>query len=252
MDAGTYTAVSGGCVQFRKLEVVNNNLANVNTPGFKRQVLVGDVQTFDQTLAALQTGNPYAEADSELTPIITSIETKTDFTPGAIRATGNPLDAALRKANDFFVINMPDGPRYTRAGNFTLSNEGTLVTQDGFPVQGDGGPITVTGPNVTITPAGDVKANGQLAGRIQVVRITDPQQLERTDGSRFRAPDGTAVIEAVAADIEPAALEMSNVSAISGVIDLITANRAFQMYAKSLETLDTLNSSAIGQLGRVR
>ena len=147
MDRGTYIAASGGFAQLLKLQIVSNNLANVSTPGFKREILRGDVQTFEQTLASqIAPNDPYARGDQERTPGVVSVHAETDFAQGPIQDTGNPLDVALRNPKDFFVVLTPNGPRYTRAGNFTLGQNGQLVTADGMPVSGDGGAINLPKP----------------------------------------------------------------------------------------------------------
>ena len=253
MERGSYTAASGGVFQLRRLEVVANNLANVNTSGFKRQVIVGQEQTFDQTLASqMKINDPYARGDHERTPGITNIEVKTDFSLGPVKFTGNELNAALREPNDFFVINTPDGQAYTRAGEFTLNSEGALVTSDGMEVQGDGGAITANAANVKINPDGSVEAGGTIVGQLQVVRFENPQSLERVEGSRFRLASGSPAPEAVAPDLVPQSVEMANVSAISSMIELINANRAFEMYTKSALTIDAMDTAAINQVGRPR
>lgn len=253
MERGSYVAASGGLLQFRKLEVVNNNLANVNTPGFKRQLLVGQEQTFDQTLAAITAGkDPYAAGDHKRTAPVINIETRTDFTPGPIKPTGNPFDAALQHPNDFFEIETPDGPRYTRAGNFTLNVQGELVNHQGLRVMGDGGPITISRSGASISPDGSVRAAGIEFGKIKVVRMEDTSQLRRDAGTLFVAPQGGAAPAQVEAELVPSALEMANVSAVSSVVDLITANRAFDMYTKTARTIDELNQTSITQIGRRR
>ena len=253
MERGSYTAASGGLLQFRKLEVVNNNLANVNTPGFKRQLLTGTEQSFDETLAALVAGDdPYAKPDQERTPGVVNLQVATDFTPGPLKNTGNPLDVALRHPNDFFVVQTANGMEYTRAGNFTLNEAGELVTHEGLSVQGDGGTIAVQGAGARITEGGDVQAGSENYGRLQVVRFDDPAILERSGGNRFRLKGGGPAPAAVDADVVPRSLEMANVSTISSVIELITANRAFEMYTKSAQSIDQLNQTAINQIGRNR
>lgn len=253
MDRGTYAITTLGMAKMRQLEVVNNNLANVNTPGFKRQVLVGEVQSFDQTLASLsQSKDPYAEGDHQRTPGIVSLETRVDFSQGAIRETGNKLDVALTDPKEFFVLSTPDGIRYTRAGNFTLNTEGTLVNPDGYEVQGDGGPITITLPNGRINEDGSVSANGVNVGRLQVVRFEDTRGLVPVGGTQFSLPGSGAQPQPVQSRVVPESLEMSNVSAITSVIDLITTNRGFEAYTKSAQTIDQLNQTAITQVGKAR
>ncbi len=253
MDRGSYVATSAGMLQFRKLDIVNNNLANINTPGFKRQMLVGDAQTFDQTLASIVAkDDPYAKGDHDRTPATVNVRSVTDYAQGPIKQTGNNLDAALRNANDFFVINTPSGQQYTRAGNFHLNEEGILVTSDGFEVSGEGGGITAQGAGVKISQDGTVLAGGLNVGRLQVVRFQNTEGLERIGSSRFSLKTGQAAPATVQPDLAPQSLEMSNVSAISSVIDLITTNRAFDMYSKSMKSIDEMNNIAITQVGKSR
>lgn len=253
MDRGIYAATSAGLFQMRKLEVVNNNLANVNTPGFKRQLLTSQEQSFDQTLAQqVVRSDPFAAGDHERTPAVVNMNTVTDFTPGPIKNTSNPLDVALRKPGDFFVISTPDGEQYTRAGNFTLNDAGEIITQDGFAVLGGGAPISALGPGVSVNTDGSVMAGGQQVGAFSVMRFEDPSVLERVGANRFRLPSGSPAPTEVEPEVEPMALEMSNVSAISSMVDLIITQRAFQAYTKSAETIDTMNQTAIMQVGRNR
>ena len=251
MDIATYAAASAGVLQMRKLEVQNNNLANVNTVGFKRQYIIAGRENFDETFAKqVEQDDPFARGDQQRVSAVTDMTTQIDFTMGPIRNTGNPLDVALRNQNEFFVVNTPEGPRYTRAGNFSLGPEGQLVTMDGSAVQGDGGPINAVGAGVSIAADGTVRANSLPVGRIQVVRFNDTNGLEATDGARFKLRQGSPAPQPVEARLEPRALEMSNASAITGMIDLITTNRAFDAYQKAANTIDSLNQTAIQQVGK--
>ncbi|MFM1847190.1 MAG: flagellar basal-body rod protein FlgF [Pseudomonadota bacterium] len=252
MDSATYSAASNGIAQIHKLDLVSNNLANVNTPGFKRQILIYEPQEFEETLASLQNLDETAAQDIVRTAGVTNLRTETDFSPGPIKNTGNVFDVALRNPKDFFAVATANGIEYTRAGNFTLNPNGELVTHDGFVVQGDGGPITVNGPGASISPAGIVRTKAGDVGRLQVVRFDDTSGLERTSAARFTLKAGGAAPNPVEADIVPQAIEMSNVSAITGVLGIISANRAFQAYAKSAETIDAINQAAISQLGKAR
>ena len=251
MDRGTYISAAGGIVQLQKLDQINNNLANINTPGFKRQVLVTSPTAFDQTLAGqMDLNDPYASGDNDRTPLTTVVGAFTDFSQGPIETTGNPLNVAPRNAKDFFVINTAQGPQYTRAGNFTLNTEGELVTADGQPVQGDGGAIVINGPGAQITSSGQITVNGTSVGTLRVVRIEDPSKLEHVAGSRFKAGDGQEVGESVEPDLAAGALEMSNTSALQNMIALIAANRAFQVYTKTAQTIDETNNTAVTRIGR--
>ena len=256
MDRGTYSVTTLGMAKMRQLEVVNNNLANVNTPGFKKQVLVGQEQSFEQTLARLvSTQDPYAEGDHDRMSGVVSLETQVDFTQGPVRDTGNPLDVALADPKDFFVINTPQGVRYSRAGNFTLNSEGIIVTQDGNEVQGDGGAISVVAPGVSIDSDGSVVVDGnqgprQLVGNVQVVHFDDVSGLRPEGGTRFVLAPNAPQPQVVQARILPRSLEMSNVSAISSMIDLVSTNRGFEAYTRTAQTIDQMNQAAINQVGK--
>lgn len=251
MDRGTYAAASSGLFHLRKLEVINNNLANANTAGFKRQLLIGEKQSFEETLASLVKGqDPYAKGDHDRTPGVTHIEAVTDFSQGSIKPTSNPFDVALRNAKDFFVVNGPSGLQYTRAGNFTLNSQSEISTLDGAQVQGDGGAIVASGPNVRITPSGKVTSNGEVVGTLQVVRIEDPSKLVREGNARFSAPPGSPQPISIEPELEPESLEMANISMVSAMVELITATRGFEMYTRGARTADDLNQLVISQVGR--
>lgn len=251
MDRGTYVSASGGLVQLRKLDVVNNNLANVNTVGFKKEMLVGETQTFDETLAKLVEGqDPFARPDHQRMPGVVHVRSVTDFSPGPVRQTGNALDVALRNPNDFFVVNTANGQRYTRAGNFTINENNELSTVDGVPVVGDGGAISINSGVVNIAANGAVLVNGAQVGRLQVARIAEPSSLVREAGTRFALAPGQPAPTTVEADVIPSSLEMSNVSVVSSMVDLITTSRSFDLYTKAAQSIDQLNQTAIGQVGR--
>lgn len=257
MDRGTYAASSGGLLQFRKLEVQNNNLANINTVGFKRKFLTSEQQEFDSTLARnLGASDPYARPDHTRTPGAAEVSTLTDFSQGPIKETGNPFDVALRKPNDFFVVNTPEGTQYTRAGDFTLDGTGTLVTPEGYVVQGDGGAIQIQQAGASFTDDGQIfvpgvaGAPGTSIGRLQVVRFDNPQVLQSAGGNRFTLPAGQTGPQAAEPELVPRSLEMANVSAVSGMVELIVTNRAFEAYTKASQTIDQMNQSAISQIGR--
>lgn len=252
MERGTYVAASAGMAQLAKIQVVTNNLANIDTPGYKRQGLVGELQSFEQTLAATVAPNdPYAKGDHDRTPGVRSVKTVNDFTQGPIHQTSNPLDAALARENDFFVVTTPSGSEYTRAGNFSLNSAGDIVTPDGYPVAGEGGALNIgSGTLVKISPDGSITSDGQVVGKIQTVHFEDPSVLVPNGSTRFKLAAGGAAPTTVPAQIVPEALEQSNVSAITSIVDLIAANRGFEQYTKAAQGIDQLNRLMIGQLGR--
>ncbi len=246
MDRGMYVASSGGLVSARRLEVVSNNLANVSTVGFKAERIIARQQEFSDTLASqLSNTTERAAKDHERTPGVVDIATYTDFTPGPIATTGNPLDVALNKQNQFFVVGTPDGPAYTRAGNFTMNAERQIVTQDGLPVQGDGGPLELPPGKISISGDGTVVVGGQTIGRLQVVEIDELDKLKRTEGVRFQLPGGGQATAAEKPEVVSEAVEMPNVSVVDAMVEMITAQKGFEAYTKTIRTIDELNDRAI-------
>ncbi|NLF24642.1 MAG: flagellar hook-basal body protein [Deltaproteobacteria bacterium] len=251
MERGTYVAASDGVQKLLELEVINNNLANANSAGFKRQFVQTEERAFDQTLASMMNlKDPYAKPDHDRTPEVKVKGTHTDFSPGPIATTGNPLDVALRHPHDFFVISAPQGVYYTRAGNFTLNTEGELVTPDGAQVQGDGGAISAVGAGVHLAEDGSVIGNGTALGRLQVVRFEDPSVLERLEGTRFRLKAGATAGTQVDPNLVTRSLEMPNVSVVTSMVEMVAASRGFELYTKTARTIDELNQVAIQQVGR--
>ncbi len=245
MDRGSYVASSGGLIQSRRLEVIGNNLANINTVGFKAQRVVSHQQDFSDTLASIIPGTPSrAKSDHEQTPGAVDLRTVTDFSLGPVTETGNPIHAALMRPNDFFVVQTEQGPAYTRAGNFTLNGEGALVTPDGLPVLGDGGPIVVQNGTPSITKNGTVLVDGQEAGSLSVVEIEDTSLLKRLEGSRFILEGGQpATVEEV--QLVPGAVEMPNVNIVESIVEMISVGRTFEAYTKTLKSIDELNERAM-------
>jgi len=245
MERGLYSATSGGLLESRKLEVVANNLANINTVGFKASRVVARQQEFGDTLAStISNIASRAQSDQNHTPGVVDVEVATDFTPGPINTTGNPLDAALSDQSQFFVVQVDGQERYTRAGNFTLNSEGTLSTTDGKPVLGEGGPIIVTGGPAKITGNGSVMVNGLKAGALRVVSISDLTKLEKEGGTRFKLQQGAQATQ-VPAQVVPGSLEMPNINVVQSMVEMISTQRAFEGYAKTTQTIQELHDTSL-------
>ena len=134
---GFYSAVSGGAAQEIWLEKVSNNLANVNTVGYK-----GDHPTFESML--INKGGVDGSGGLSTPVTLVGVKDGMDLRPGAIRETGNTLDFAI-EGDGFFVIDTPEGTRYTRSGNFSINSDGSLATSGGLRVMGTGGALSLSG-----------------------------------------------------------------------------------------------------------
>jgi len=221
MDSPSYVALSSLTGRRRQMDVIANNMANVNTPGFQREALV-----FKEYLK--QTRDPAAGPLSRLS-LAQDFATVRDLSEGAMLATDNPLDLAIR-GEGYFVVRTEDGERYTRRGTFGLDEQGQLVTRTGLPVIGEAGDVIVFPPDaseIQINSDGTISVrdvNDPLAeeviGRVQVVRFENEYALQREAEGLLRA-DEEDPIAAPDATVLQGMIEQSNVSGILEMTHMI-------------------------------
>lgn len=249
MGSGIYSALSGAVAQERTLAVVANNVANANTTGYK-----ADRVAFDQALAQGGAAADARRSDSLKYTAINRVEA--DQSAGGVTQTGNDLDVALQ-GDGFFVINTPNGERFTRNGAFTLDAEGVLRTHSGHAVMGDAGGARRPGRElslpqnanqVLIGDDGTVSADGIEVGKFKLVRFGQPQSLEKEGLTLFRDPGGAQLGDAEGAQIIQGSLETSNVNAVSGMSELITVTRAFDALQKVIQTFREVDGKAARDL----
>jgi flagellar basal-body rod protein FlgG len=241
-----YLAASGALVQQLRLEVLANNVANISTIGYKGDRSVFQIpeetesQTVDTPIEGIQSLSPYAP------PFSTVI----DFSQGAIRQTGNPLDVAIN-GNGFFSIQTPDGVQYTRQGNFTLDGDGVLISPDGYPVLGDGGEITLADGTVEIDLQGGVYLDGDEVGRLQITEFSNSETLKRAGNGRFVGSDDTTVGERPDdTTLSQGYLETANVNPVRAMTEMIETSRAFEAYQKVIQSADEATSTSINDVGK--
>lgn len=237
MNSGMYAALSGNLSAMRRLDVISNNLANANTPGFK-----GDQIQFESVLANVK--NPTQ------TPVLSSDRFSTDFSSGTLQKSDNPLDVAL-DGDGFFVVNTPQGTAYTRQGNFHRGAAGKLVNADGYEVQGKNGAINVTGGRVEIGNGGVVTVDGTAAGTLAQVDFPKPYALTKAGGGLFVPSDPQAVPTPSASDVKQGYLESSNVKVVVEMARMIEASRYFESCAKAVKSYDDMAAKAANDLGKV-
>lgn len=224
MILGMTSAVQAGLRQQHKFEITSNHLANVNTTGFK-----GEILSFDDMFRATLT---------------------TDFTQGDIQVTDNRLDVALADEG-FFKVETPLGIRYTRDGAFTVDMEGQLVNQRGDVVQGEGGPIVIQGREVNITGEGDVQVDGEIVGRIAVVTFDDPENLRKEGANLFvHTAEAPGEVPPPSVSVVQGALEKPNVNVVSEMTDMIETHRLFEAYTKLIQAIDETDTRAVTEVGR--
>lgn len=241
MNSGMYSALSGNLSALRRLKVISNNLANASTAGFK-----ADQIQFESVLA--QVKNPTAEANQA--PAYSSERFSTDFSPGTLQKTDNVLDVAL-DGEGFFVVNTPNGPAYTRQGNFHRGIGGKLVTADGYEVQGQNGSITLGSGKVQIGEGGQVSVDGVAVGTLSQVDFPKPYALNKVGNGLFVPADPQAAPTASTTQMRQGFLEGSNVKVVVEMARMIEASRYFESCARAVRSYDDLASKAANDLGRV-
>lgn len=260
MTNGLYIAASGMMANVFRQNVIANNLANVNTAGFKRsqQLDVAFPVSFysrlhDQRLISL-------DGTMEVRPPIGFVgggvlpqETTLDFTQGSRFQTGNPLDFALTGPG-YFTVQGPDGSLlYTRNGSFSLDGEGRLVTKDGFPVLGHNGEIFLDDGQVLVDAEGNITLDGKEVDSLLIVRFEDERKLERIGHSLFRVA-GEVPVDMAPEDlrVQQGFLEQSNVNAVREMVEMMALVRSYEMNARVLSLMDQTLGLAANDVGTIR
>jgi len=239
MNSGLYAALSGNLAAMKRLDVLSNNLANVNTPGFKK-----DRMTFESLLMASTSA---ANGDQ---PVLANNTFFTDFSAGPVKQTGNTLDLAL-EGDGFFVVNTPQGPAYTRQGTFQRDSSGKLVTRDGYEVAGSGA-LVLNGSKVEIDAKGVVQVDGAQVGTLQVVDFPKPYALQKIGDGLFVPADPQVVPQPVAKSaVRQGFLEESNVNVVMEMAQLIETNRFFETCQKVVQGYDNVAAKAANEIGKV-
>ena len=243
MDNAMYVALSRQMTLRRELDIVANNIANVDTTGFKVE---GTMVKTDPS-----TGASMIDGPASLKFVIDDGVTR-DFTQGALRQTSGPLDLAI-EGQGFFKVQTAEGERFTRDGRFTLSPEGKLTTQGGDPVQGESGEIVVNPAlgGVTIAADGAVSQGATKVGKISVVAFDDLAGLSKTGDNLFRNTSNLQPQPSTAARVHQGMLEGSNVNSILQVTRLIEISRAYESMARTIENSAELSRRSVERLGRV-
>lgn len=276
MLRGLYTAASGMITEQARTDTIANNLANVNTSGYKRDVAVNeefsamllrrindDNAQDDGKMPNLQNvdaaRNYFVPGIDGSAPTVGELgrgsriaEIAVDREQGALENTGNNLDLAIT-GDGYFLINTSQGIRYTRDGNFYRSAAGQLVTANNQAVLGiNGRPINIPPDAVEINIGADgtVDANGQNVGRIQLASFADRRALLKEGNNLYRPQNGAQPQQATGS-IQQGFLERSNVNVAKEMVELITNYRTYEADSKALTTQDSLLDKAVNDVGRV-
>lgn len=244
MENAQLIALSRQSALRNQLDVVANNMANINTTGFKSQRML-----FEEYIMPVAEATEFQVPDRDLS-YVHDVGTLTNFEAGSIKTTGNDFDLAV-KGEGFFVVQMGDGTQaYTRNGSFHLDNNGQLVTSEGRPVLTDRGPITFSQQDgkIEIAEDGTISTAQGNSGTIRLVNFDNPQQLIQVGDSLFT---GGTPVPLTDGKIVQGAIEQSNVQGVEEISRVIEITRAYETISKLMKDTDDLRQSAISALGRL-
>ncbi len=252
-----YTAAIGMLPDQTRLEVSANNIANAKTTGFKREGV------FQRRLLEAKFNLHGIPGDVEQTDPMS--EKHTDLSQGAFEKTDNPFEFALNNRGYFTVLNDNGEELLTRAGRFTLSDDGTITTPQGYPLMGETGTLVIpqyllqgNGLNsseplsLVVGATGEMFVNDESIGRLQVLDAENPQTLERVSNTHFK-PRAETILETVSPaelDVKQGFIEVSNVDIVEEMVAMIQTQRSFELGNRVIRTNDDTLDRSI-EIGRV-
>jgi len=221
--------------QEKRYDIIANNLSNIETVGYKK-----DVPVFYKTLSAALSSQIAGDP----------VESVTSFQQGDLQVTQNPLDVAI-EGEGFFKVKTPNGTRYTRSGNFHLNQDGVMVQSNGYPVLGNGHEITLQGTRVVIDKNGSISVDGNNQGKIDLVTFPDLNGLKKEGKTLFKLTNEQEEVTPQQSQIQQGSLENSNVNALEEMIRMLDSLRTVQFCSKLVQTEDDMNNKAVNDLAKV-
>jgi flagellar basal-body rod protein FlgF len=255
MNRGIYPILSGALAHERRMQVFANNMANVNTAGFKQ-----DEQAFKAILPRPHAAIPVISHTAGLAQQIMARPLgatervfvaphmmKTTFEAGRIKLTGNPLDLAIQ-GSGFFEVNSPQGTRYSRNGMLSLDRQRRLVTGLGYPVMGTKGEIKIPPGKLEITTQGDIKVDDKTVATLKIMEFPQDAMPQKTSDGLFFSDKGKLSKNP---QLQVGHIEESNVNSIGEMVKMIQGMRNYESTQKLIQTLDRMTEVAIQDIGRV-
>jgi flagellar basal-body rod protein FlgF len=228
-------ATQGLFRQEKQYNIIANNLSNMDTIGYKK-----DVPIFWRIMA--ESSNKYSNSVTETSATL--------FAQGDLKRTGNSLDLGI-EGEGFFKIQTPGGVRYTRSGSFQLNREGILVQSNGFPVLGQGGEISLEAGSIVIGTDGSIQVNGTDRGKIALVTFEDLTSLKKEGQTLFKMEEDQGEKEATNGKILQGSLEMSNVDSMTTMVQLIESFQNFEACHRVVQANDEMDGKAVNELGKL-
>lgn len=236
--------LSGQVALQREMDVVANNIANINTSGYKSQTVL-----FEEYLMPVAEATAFKTSDQTLR-YVQDWATYRDVEQGRILPTGNPLDVAI-EGEGYLVVQTPNGERYTRNGALKINSIGELVTNEGYKILGTGGQIAIGNDDIDLTIASDgtiSSTNGQI-GKLRIVSFANEQALKREGSSLYSGDNPT---EITTPRIAQGLLEKSNVEPVHEIARMIEITRSYEMQSRMIADAANLRRTAIERLGTLQ
>lgn len=243
MENSIYTGLSLQVALQAKMDLIANNIANVNTPGYRGQNMV-----FTEYVAKTDNG----ERPKDNLSMVMDYGQYQNTQPGPLQSTGNPLDVALQGPG-WFGVQTPEGTMYTRAGNFQINNNGELVTGSGHLVAGDGGGSIVIPPDakeIKISKDGTLSTDQGQIGRIGVYEFTSDQDLEAAGNGLYKASQKAPGAAAQNTQVLQGMLEGSNVQPVLEMTRMIDVLRSYQNTQRILQNEHDRERAMIERMSR--
>ncbi len=228
MEDAALVNLSNLMAKFRTIDVIANNIANASTPGFKREVA-----KFEEFLKQMPASE--GEEKPEMLSLVSNVGIVRDLSQGSMNVTGSPYDLAIN-GSGYFVVQTPQGERYTRNGHFTLDGQGRLVTSGNYTVATDSGPLTIapTDGTVSIAPDGTVSSKTAILGKIRIVDFSNPTRL-RKEGASLYSSDESPIHGT--GEVQQGAIENSNVEPVIEIAQMIEVMRAYEAASGLMKSL---------------
>lgn len=252
MVRGLYLAGTGMLVQRSKMDVTTNNIANAETLGYKSDTLLS--RSFEDMLISRMNDPSVVNQTTHVGPLGTGThidELYTSFAQGTPEQTGLSTDLCV-VGKAFFVVNTPEGERYTRAGNFTLDAQGYLLDANGNPVQGEGGNIQLTSDRFLVNDLGhiiDLDTGAQI-GALRLVEFENPENLRKAGDNYFYDYGGAGGRAAESSQVMQGYIESSNVNIAKEMVDMIITSRAYETNQRSARMIDETLDRAVNDIAK--
>lgn len=270
MQNGYYQATGGMVTQFNRLDVITNNLANINTSGYKRDdVVIADFKRiFRETQDELPIQNHTRDASRFVNTTVDRVpqidQEYTDFTMGSLKTTNNPLDLAITREDAFYLVQTNNGEvRFTKDGNFQLDDEGYLVNKQGYKVLNSNyfdNPenawikVNENANYINVDKNGNISVDGNQNSRLFIAQVDDIRALQKDGDNVYKIDDLTRIRDLDNSNsVRQGFSQGSNVNPVTEMVGLIEANRMVEMYQKVMTAhMDDLNQDAINKLASVK